>query len=93
VGVVEGLSDPEGLTRIDLNGETFLIAASSLSVANDEESGQRHINDGARRAQNACQRSAFADLKTTVAGLARTAHCLTSSAVTSISVRFIVSHQ
>jgi hypothetical protein len=69
VGVAEGqLSDPECLTRIDLNGETFLIAASSLSVANDEESGQRHINDGSpsratrlsavrvRRPQHNCRR-------------------------------------
>jgi hypothetical protein len=34
VGVAEGqLGDPEGLTRVDLNGETFLIAASSLCIA------------------------------------------------------------
>jgi Protein of unknown function (DUF3616) len=47
VGVPEGqLGDPEGLTRVDVDGETFLIAASSLSVANAVGSGQRHINDG-----------------------------------------------
>jgi Protein of unknown function (DUF3616) len=47
VGVAEGqLSDPEGLTRVDVDGETFLIAASSLSVANANGSGQKHISDG-----------------------------------------------
>ena len=47
LGVAEGqLGDPEGLTRVDVNGETFLIAASSLCVANAAGSGQRHINDG-----------------------------------------------
>ena len=35
LGVAEGqLGDPEGLTRVDVDGETFLIAASSLCVAN-----------------------------------------------------------
>lgn len=34
------LGDPEGLTRVDVNGETYLIAASSLCVA-----GGR-VNDG-----------------------------------------------
>ena len=47
VGVAEGqLSDPEGLTRVDLNGETFLIAASSLCVSDANGSGQRQVNDG-----------------------------------------------
>jgi hypothetical protein len=59
---------PFNASGVDLNGETFLIAASSLSVANDEESGQRHINDGSpsrakrlsavrvRRPQDNCRR-------------------------------------
>jgi Protein of unknown function (DUF3616) len=34
------LGDPEGLTRVDVNGETFLIAASSLCIAGGE------VNDG-----------------------------------------------
>jgi hypothetical protein len=43
VGVGKGmLLDPEGLTRVDLNGETFLIVSSSLSFG----SGHRQINDG-----------------------------------------------
>jgi hypothetical protein len=41
VGVAEGqLGDPEGLTRVDVDGETFLIAASSLCIAGDK------VNDG-----------------------------------------------
>jgi uncharacterized protein DUF3616 len=34
------LGDPEGLTRIDLNGETFLVAASSLCLTGGK------VNDG-----------------------------------------------
>jgi hypothetical protein len=38
-GVAGGqLRDPEGLTRVDLNGEIFLIVASSLCVAGTNES-------------------------------------------------------
>ena len=38
-GVAEGqLSDPEGLTRIDHNGEIFLIVASSLCVVDGKRS-------------------------------------------------------
>jgi len=41
VGVAEGqLGDPEGLTRVDVDGETFLIATSSLSIA------RGRVNDG-----------------------------------------------
>lgn len=41
VGVTEGqLGDPEGLTRVDVDGETFLIATSSLSIA------RGRVNDG-----------------------------------------------
>ena len=41
VGVDEGqLGDPEGLTRVDVDGETFLIAASSLCVVGGT------VNDG-----------------------------------------------
>lgn len=41
VGVKEGqLGDPEGLTRVDVDGETYLIAASSLCVARGQ------VNDG-----------------------------------------------
>jgi hypothetical protein len=46
-GVAAGqLRDPEGLTRVDLNGETFLIAASSLCVEDANSSQQRQVNDG-----------------------------------------------
>jgi hypothetical protein len=41
VGLAEGqLGDPEGLTRVDVDDETFLIAASSLCIARGK------INDG-----------------------------------------------
>jgi hypothetical protein len=41
VGIGQGhLGDPEGLTRVDLNGETFLVAASSLCLAGG------NVNDG-----------------------------------------------
>jgi Protein of unknown function (DUF3616) len=43
LGVAEGqFGDPEGLTRIDMNGETFLIAASSLCI----NQSTRQVNDG-----------------------------------------------
>jgi hypothetical protein len=46
VGVAEGeLGDPEGLTRVDMDGETYLIAASSLCVERPSGS-RRHVNDG-----------------------------------------------
>jgi hypothetical protein len=38
------LRDPEGLTRADLDGETFLIVSSSLSVT--ETGGRHRSNDG-----------------------------------------------
>lgn len=41
VGIRQGhLGDPEGLARVDLNGETFLVAASSLCIAGGK------VNDG-----------------------------------------------
>ncbi|MDT5354970.1 MAG: hypothetical protein QOJ56_3502 [Mycobacterium sp.] len=41
VGIGQGhLGDPEGLTRVDLNGETFLVAASSLCTIGGK------VNDG-----------------------------------------------
>ena len=40
------LRDPEGLTRVDLNGETFLIVSSSLCIADADRSGRRQIDDG-----------------------------------------------
>ena len=41
VGIGQGhLGDPEGLTRVDLNGETFLVAASSLCLTGGK------VNDG-----------------------------------------------
>ena len=47
VGVAEGqLGDPEGLTRVDLNGETLLVAASSLCISDADGSGQLRVNDG-----------------------------------------------
>jgi hypothetical protein len=46
VGVAEAqLGDPEGLTRVDLDGDIFLIAASSLSVGAERQVRPR-INDG-----------------------------------------------
>jgi hypothetical protein len=39
-----GPGDPEGLTRVDLDGDPFLVVASSLSVA--AGGGGRRINDG-----------------------------------------------
>lgn len=40
-GVAEQqLGDPEGLTRADIRGQTYLVAASSLSVSGS------HVNDG-----------------------------------------------
>jgi len=45
VGIAEGqLGDAEGLTRVDVNGETFLIVASSLCVTGG--GGRRQVNDG-----------------------------------------------
>ena len=47
VGVAEGqLLDPEGLGAVDLDGEAFLIAASSLCVRNDNPPGRQRVNDG-----------------------------------------------
>ena len=40
----EQLGDPEGLSRVDVNGEILLIAASSLCVSS--ASGRRRLNDG-----------------------------------------------
>ena len=40
------LLDPEGLCAVDLDGETFLIAASSLCVRNGNPSGRQRVNDG-----------------------------------------------
>ncbi len=56
VGVAKGqLGDPEGLTRVDLNGETFLIAASSLCITggkvNDGLVRVRYTPDGALHAE------------------------------------------
>jgi len=46
-GVGKGmLLDPEGLTRVDVNGETFLIVASSLCIADADRTGHRQITDG-----------------------------------------------
>jgi hypothetical protein len=45
MGLSEGeLGDPEGLTRVDTDGEIYLIAASSLCVGRAGQS--RHVNDG-----------------------------------------------
>ena len=47
VGVAEGqLLDPEGLSAVDLDGEAFLVAASSLCVRNGNASGRQRVNDG-----------------------------------------------
>jgi Protein of unknown function (DUF3616) len=56
VGVAEGqLGDPEGLTRVDVDGETFLIAASSLCVARDK------VNDGLVRVRYTPEGDLFAE--------------------------------
>ncbi len=47
----EQLGDPEGLSRIDVNGEILLIAASSLCVSST--SGRRRLNDGLVRVRYA----------------------------------------
>jgi hypothetical protein len=56
VGVVGGqLGDPEGLTRVDVDGETFLIAASSLCIARDK------VNDGLVRVRYTPEGDLFAE--------------------------------
>jgi len=56
VGVAEGqLGDPEGLTRVDVDGETFLIAASSLG-----NTGAK-VNDGLVRVRYTPEGDLFAD--------------------------------
>ncbi len=40
------LRDPEGLTRVEFDDTTYLIAASSLCVADTDRSGRRQVNDG-----------------------------------------------
>jgi hypothetical protein len=50
VGLADGqLGDPEGLTRVDVDGETLIIATSSLCVAGTDRAGQQQINDGLAR--------------------------------------------
>jgi hypothetical protein len=44
----EMLHDPEGLTRVDVNGEIFLVVSSSLCVA-----GKKRISDGLVRVRYA----------------------------------------
>jgi hypothetical protein len=56
VGVAEGqLGDPEGLTRVDVDGEIFLIAASSLCIAGGK------VNDGLVRVRYTPEGDLFAD--------------------------------
>jgi hypothetical protein len=56
VGVTEGqLGDPEGLTRVDVDGETFLIAASSLCIARGK------VNDGLVRVRYTPEDDLFAE--------------------------------
>jgi hypothetical protein len=46
-GLTDGqLRDPEGLARVDRNGEIFLIVASSLCVVDPKGSGPQHVSDG-----------------------------------------------
>ena len=46
-GVADGqLRDPEGLTRVDRDGEIFLIVASSLCVGTAKGSGRQPLSDG-----------------------------------------------
>ena len=42
----EQLRDPEGMARVDRNGEIFLVIASSLCVLDSRGSGRRAISDG-----------------------------------------------
>jgi hypothetical protein len=47
VGLVEGqLLDPEGLTGVAHDGETIIVAASSLCVRNGNRSGRQRLSDG-----------------------------------------------
>ena len=56
VGLAEGqLGDPEGLTRVDVDGETYLIAASSLCIARGK------VNDGLVRVRYTPEGDLFAD--------------------------------
>ena len=49
-GLPDGqLRDPEGLTRVDRDGEVFLIVASSLCVPDAKGLGRQHISDGSVR--------------------------------------------
>jgi hypothetical protein len=51
-GIVDGqFSDPEGLCRVDENGEIYLIAASSLCATGADRSGRRRVSDGLVRAR------------------------------------------
>ncbi|MCW2512727.1 MAG: hypothetical protein JWR11_1769 [Mycobacterium sp.] len=46
-GLTDGLlRDPEGLCRVDVDGEILLVAASSLCVAGSGRSGRREVCDG-----------------------------------------------
>ncbi len=46
-GLAEGeLRDPEGLARVDSNGEILLIVASSLCVLDTNGSGRQQVSDG-----------------------------------------------
>ena len=46
-GLTDGqLRDPEGLARVDRNGEIFIIVASSLCVLDAKGSGPQHVSDG-----------------------------------------------
>ena len=51
----EQLGDPEGLTRVDVDGETLLIAASSLCIARGK------VNDGLVRVRYTPEGDLFAD--------------------------------
>ena len=56
LGVAEGqLGDPEGLTRVDVDGETLLIVASSLCIAGGK------VNDGLVRVRYTPEGDLFAD--------------------------------
>jgi hypothetical protein len=46
-GVADGeLRDPEGLTRVDVDGQVLLIVASSLCVLGGDGSGRREVCEG-----------------------------------------------
>ena len=54
VGLTDGmLSDPEGLTSVDSQGDIYLVVGSSLGVVGTDGSGRKKVNDGLVRVRYA----------------------------------------